>query len=187
MDGARLPRLAPADLEPAQAELYQTIVGGPRQQQARFFPVADGDGVLSGPYRAMLLSPAVGAALERTGVAVRYHCALPAVVRELAILTVAVHTDCATEWRAHENLARDSGVPEETIASLKTGKPVLPDETAEVTHAFTSDLLTGNRVPEPVFARATELWSRSGVFELVATIGYYQTIAHINNAFEVGA
>jgi 4-carboxymuconolactone decarboxylase len=177
--------LTTVDLTDQQLALYRTIVDGPRQRDAGAFAVADQDGVLSGPYRAMLLSPAVGAALERVGVAVRYHASLPPAVRELAILLVATHCRCPVEWRAHEQLARQAGVPEQTIASLHTDSPALLDEPAEVGYAFVRQLLTTHRVADDVFARAVALWTRAGVFELVATVGYYQLIAGINNAFEV--
>ncbi|PXY18908.1 carboxymuconolactone decarboxylase family protein [Prauserella muralis] len=181
---ARLPRLAPAELTPEQTRLYQQIVEGPRQQHASFFPVADDEGILSGPYRAMLLSPGIGAALEQVGVAVRYRSLLPSWARELAILTVACHCRSDVEWRAHEELARASGLPEVTIETLPSGSPTLPDRPAEVTYAFVAGLLA-NHVDHDTFAAAERLWSRAGVFELVATVGYYQIIAGINHAFDI--
>ncbi|MQA08937.1 MAG: carboxymuconolactone decarboxylase family protein [Pseudonocardiaceae bacterium] len=180
----RLPRLAPDELTPEQARLYSEIVEGPRQQHASFFPVADDDGILSGPYRAMLLSPDIGAALERVGVAVRYRSSLPAWARELAILTVACHCRCTVEWRAHEELARASGVPDVTIETLASGSPTLTDRPAEVTYVFVVELLAHD-VADGTFAAAAGLWSAAGVFELVATVGYYQIIAGINNAFDI--
>lgn len=185
MSPARLPRLPPEELTPPQRALYERITGGPRQEHATFFPVADEDGILSGPYRAMLLSPVVGAALERVGVAVRYECGLPPHVRELAILTVACHCRCAVEWRAHEALARSSGVPGETVDTLRTGDPALVGDDVAVTYAFVHELLADNRVSEETFGRAVALLSLAGVFELIVTAGYYQIIAGVNNAFDL--
>jgi 4-carboxymuconolactone decarboxylase len=180
----RLPRLPKEELTSPQHELYERITGGPRQKHATFFPVAGEDGVLSGPYRAMLLSPVVGTALERVGVTVRYESGLPARVRELAILMVACHCRCAVEWQAHEALARSSGVPDVTVDALRTGDPTLiGDDT--VTYAFVHELLADNRVTDDTFGRAVELLSLSGVFELIVTVGYYQIIAGVNNAFDL--
>nr|WP_240968807.1 carboxymuconolactone decarboxylase family protein [Streptomyces sp. HNM0575] len=133
----------------------------------------------------MLLSPGVGAPLERLGVAVRYRSRLPLWARELAILTVAVHTDCPVEWRAHEELARSAGVPEETIGTLHTDTPALSGHAARVVHGFVTGLLRENRIEESTFRQAEALWSTAGAFELVVTAGYYQIIAFVNNAFEV--
>lgn len=182
-DGERLPLLRPDDLDAAQRDLHATFVGGPRQSQAGFFPVADADGVLSGPYRAMLLSPAAGAPLERLGRAVRYEVGLPDRVRELAILTVARLSDSEVEWRAHERLALSVGVPEATVRSLWAGAPAFDDELDAVVHRFARQLLQDHRVDDATFTAAQEAFGRAGVFELVATIGYYQTIAHVNNAY----
>lgn len=185
MSETRLPRLPPEELTPRQRELYDRITGGPRQEHATFFPVADEDGILSGPYRAMLLSPVAGTALERVGVAVRYECGLPPHVRELAILTVAWHCRCPVEWRAHEALARSCGVPGETVDTLRTAAPVLVGDDIEVTYAFVHELLADNRVSAETFGRAVALLSLSGVFELIVTAGYYQIIAGVNNAFDL--
>lgn len=178
----RLPDLPPEHLTPEQAELYRTFTEGPRQQHASFFAVTDDNGILSGPYRAMLLSPDVGSTLEQVGVAVRYRSGLPSWARELSILMVACHCRCPVEWHAHERLARAAGVPEATIESLGTENPALLDEQAEVTYAFVAELLD-HHVSDGTYADAEALWSKAGVFELVATVGYYQLIAGINHAF----
>jgi len=182
---SRLPRLPKEELTPQQRELHQRITEGPRREHATFFPVASDDGVLSGPYRAMLLSPVVGTALERVGVAVRYESRLPPAVRELAILMVARHCRCPVEWTAHEALARSSGVPDVTVETLATGDPTLVGHEAEVTYAFTRELLADNRVSDETFGQAVALLSLPGVFELIVTIGYYQIIAGVNNAFDL--
>lgn len=184
-DAARLPRLGPDELDAEQKELYETFVHGPRQTQAGFFPVTDAEGVLSGPYRAMLLSPRAGRPMERLGRAVRYELALPDRARELAILTVAEAMESEVEWQAHEALARSVGVPEETVASLRAGEPVLLDERDAAVHAFATQLLKDHSVTPDTFATVRELFGLPGLFELIVTIGYYQTIAHINNAFDL--
>lgn len=181
----RMPWLRPGDLDAEQRALYDVFVGGPRQTQAQFFPVADADGVLSGPYNAMLLAPGVGSAMERLGRAVRYETRLPGRVRELAILTVAHLTESPTEWHAHAGLAAAEGVPAATIESLHSGEPML-DDADRVVHAFAVALLVDHRVPDDVFTAVTDAYGRPGALELIATIGYYQLVAHLNNAFEIG-
>jgi 4-carboxymuconolactone decarboxylase len=180
---ARLPRWKREDLDPEQQALYDAFVGGPRQSQAGFFPVADSEGVLSGPYRAMLLSPALGAPFERVGRAVRYESALSARLRELVILVVAALTESEVEWRAHEALALSEGVPEETVASLRSASPVFVDDLDQLVHDFVRALLVDHAVTDERFDEVQALVGHGGVFELVATAGYYQFIAHVNNAF----
>ena len=180
-----MPWLRPRDLHGQQLDLYDAFVTGPRQSQSQFFPVADGDGVLSGPYNAMLLSPAVGAPLERLGRAVRYETSLPDRVRELVILTVAALAESDVEWRAHETLALSVGVPEDTVATLRSAAPSFSDETDSLVHAFVRQLLAQHAVEDATFAAVRATFGLSGVLELVATAGYYQVVAHLNNAFEL--
>lgn len=182
----RLPRFGPADLDDDQRALYDTFVEGPRQGHSSFFAVADAEGVLSGPYRAMLLSPALGAPLERLGRAVRYEAVLDARVRELAILVVASCTRCAVEWQAHESLALSVGVPQRTVTTLKEGQPEFPDPVDAEIYAFTRDLVVDNAVSDTAYDAVWARYGSSGVFELVTTIGYYHVIAHVNNAFGLG-
>jgi 4-carboxymuconolactone decarboxylase len=182
-DTRRLPKLGRADLNSGQVALYDAFVEGPRQSQASFFPVADSEGVLSGPYRAMLLSPALGAPLERLGRAVRYEASIPERVREMAILTVAKAMDSDVEWQAHEGMALAAGVPERTVQTLRAGSPEFESTDDELAHQFTLALLEQHEVDDAMFAVLERRHGLSGSFELIATIGYYQVIAHINNAF----
>jgi 4-carboxymuconolactone decarboxylase len=179
----RLPAFKPQDLDAGQRDLYDAFVSGPRQSQAQFFPVVDDAGVLSGPYNAMLLSPAVGSPLERLGRAVRYETQLPARVRELVILTVAALTESEVEWQAHEALALSVGVPHTTVSTLRTEAPSLSDRVDELVHTFVHQLLDRHDVEDRTFADVTAEFGLPGVLELVATAGYYQVVAHMNNAF----
>lgn len=179
----RLPDLLPPDLDDHQRALYDAFVGGPRQTQANFFPVADAQGRLSGPYRAMLLSPSLGAPMERVGRAVRYEAALPARMRELIILTVAHINQSAVEWQAHEKLAGAEGVPDGTVDSLRSGEPTFSDPADADIHEFVHELLTRHTVDDDLFERVRSRIGLPGIFEVVATAGYYQFIAHVNNAF----
>lgn len=185
-ESGRLPELTRDDLDTPQRELYDVFVNGPRQRQASFFAVADTEGVLSGPYRAMLLSPSVGSPMERLGRAIRFESCLPDRLREIAILTVACVNDCALEWNAHEGMALASGIPEQTVMSLRGSQPVFLDDTDALVHRFVRELLIDHRVDDETFGAVEQGWGRDGVFELIACAGYYQLIAHLNNGFGLG-
>jgi len=181
--GSRLPELPVELLSPSQRALYDTFVNGPRQTQAGFFPVAGPDGRLSGPYHAMLLSPALGAPLERLGRSVRYEGSLDARLRELVILTVAHLNESEVEWQAHEALALSEGVPRATVDTLRSPDPQFESDQDELVHEFVRSLLADHVVDDDLFDRMRESLGTGPVFEVVATAGYYQVIAHINNAF----
>ena len=62
-----------------------------------------------------------------------------------------------------------------------------PDDPAQATvYRFVSDLQSKNRVGDDLYAEALDLLGQQGVVELVFLAGYYATISHILNAFEVG-
>src|SRR5215471_1586181 len=105
----RVPRLRPEQLTDEQRRLYQEVLDGPRGQGRQFFPLVDADGVLTGPFNAMLASPRVGTAVQRLGAALRYQTDLPDRIRELVILVVAAQLGSEFEWHAHESLARHHG------------------------------------------------------------------------------
>ena len=63
-DGARIPKLPPAELDDEQRALYDAIAGGRRAQGPQLFRLADADGRLEGPFNAFLLQPRLGSALQ---------------------------------------------------------------------------------------------------------------------------
>ncbi|NYD53974.1 carboxymuconolactone decarboxylase family protein [Microbacterium pseudoresistens] len=183
----RLPRFGPEVLSASQRELYDLIVGGPRQSEASFFSVADAEGVLSGPYRAMLLHPGVGGPLERLGRAARFESGIDDRLKEVAILTVAHLMSSDVEWAAHAGLAAAAGVPRVTIETLRTA-PVFEDVADREVYDFVVAMIGSRVVPEPVYNAILDRHDQQGLFALVVVAGYYQMIAHINNVFalEVG-
>ena len=108
---ARVPRLRPEQLTDEQRRLYEELLNGPRGQGPQYFELTDADGVLTGPFNAMLASPRVGTVLQRLGVALRYHTDLPDQTRELVILVVAAPSRC-------------SAVPTLGLASIALKGPV---------------------------------------------------------------
>jgi 4-carboxymuconolactone decarboxylase len=119
---ARLAGLRPGDLDEDQRRLYADITGGPRGRGPQPFELTDHAGALVGPFNAMLLRPAIGAALQELGSAIRYRGDLPARARELAILVVAAHWNSEFEWAAHEAIGRAAGVSDDEIAAIAAGR-----------------------------------------------------------------
>src|SRR5206468_6474422 len=101
---------------------YDAITGGPRASGPQHFPLTDERGGLTGPFNALLLSPPVGEALQRVGSAIRFAAALPARVREAAILLVAAAEDSTFERHAHEAVGRSVGLTEDELATLGRGE-----------------------------------------------------------------
>jgi 4-carboxymuconolactone decarboxylase len=184
---SRLRRLTPAELDPDQRALYDAITGGPRAQGPQHFALTAADRSLLGPFNALLLSPAVGEALQQVGAAVRYRTSLSARVRESAILLVAAHWASAFERMAHESVGRSVGLTEDELRILAAGDiPPTADQHERACLELTQALLRGD-VADEEWERLTPLVEPATIFELTALVGYYATLALQLRVFRVGA
>ncbi|MCS7478455.1 carboxymuconolactone decarboxylase family protein [Umezawaea endophytica] len=183
----RLPRSTPADLDPAQRELYDAITGGPRAAGPQPVPLTDDAGALNGPFNAMLVAPPVGQALQGLGAAIRYRTTLSDRVREMAILAVATRWDSEFERYAHEPVAKLAGVTEDQLDALRRSTvPDLPDDERQaLTVVFA--LLRDGDVDDATYAEAVSAIGARAVFELTALVGYYATLALQLRVFRVTA
>jgi alkylhydroperoxidase family enzyme len=170
--------LRPADLDPEQRKLYDTIAGGPRGRADRNAPLTDPEGRLEGPFNAMLFSPKVGGALQALGASIRYSGLLPDRSRELAILLVARASGSDFEWRAHEHAGRTAGLSEAEISDLMQGRPASSLSEAE-TEVFriVERLISEQDLPEEVFAAAAGILGEGIVTEVIVLVGYYSLLA----------
>jgi 4-carboxymuconolactone decarboxylase len=178
----RLAKLSPGELTEQQRVLYASIVAGPRSSGRQPFPLVDSDGALEGPFNAMLLQPAVGAALQALGAAIRYQGELSSRVRELAILAVAGYWASEFEWHAHETAGRLAGLGEEELAAVRDGRPpdlADPAERAALRAAWAGDL------DEQEYTEAVTQLGSAGLFELSTLVGYYSTLALQLRVFRV--
>ncbi len=178
MKHGRLPWFAPQALSDEQRGLYEQIVGGPRGQGPRPFPLTDEEGRLHGPFNALLISPEVGAAVQELGAAIRYRSSLPARAREIAILELAARRRCAFEWFAHERVARAAGLGDEEIAALRTGGacPTF-DPIEELVRRLVRTMLADRDVNDALYAQAETTVGVGMLMDLVALVGYYDLLA----------
>ena len=183
---SRLPGLRPEELTDDQRRVYDSIAGGDRARDASFRLTED-DGSLVGPFSTLLLSPAVGDALQSVGSAIRFGCGLSPMVREVAILAVAAHWRSAFEWWAHEPIARRSGLSDDQIRTLyANGTPSFDDEATAAAHALCRTLLAGQHPDDEIFGAARDAFGEGGVMELVTLVGYYSLLAQLMDTFNVG-
>lgn len=174
MSTPRRRRAMRAELTVEQRALYERITGGPRAAGPQHFALTDAEGRLAGPFDALLLSPAVGTALQEVGAAVRYGSDLTDRVRELAILRVAGHWNCTFERSAHEAIGRAVGLSELEIAAAATGmQPDLSDPAESAALAVVEALVLGGDLGDEEYTRAVDQLGERGVLELTALVGYY--------------
>jgi 4-carboxymuconolactone decarboxylase len=141
---------------------------------------------VGGPFGVLMHSPGLAQKICEAGAHVRLNSTLSQVQRELTIIAVAREKDAAYEWNSHVRTGRQAGMREEAIDAVRNRADVSklePDERDIIT--YVRQLLQTNRVDQALF---DELVRRHGVrwlVELTGTIGQYQYISAINNAFDI--
>lgn len=145
----------------------------------------DADGRLRGPFNAMVISPAVGDALQHLGAAIRYRSTLPDRAREIAILTVAAHRRSAFEWFAHEAPARDAGLTDADRASVRDGSGAGLADSDDLVRRSVVALLDDRDLDDEAFDAVQSLLGVAGAVELVTVVGYYDLLALGMQAFRV--
>jgi 4-carboxymuconolactone decarboxylase len=185
---ARIRKIPTSTMTADQRELYQAIAGGRRTAGPQAFDLLDAEGQLEGPFNAMLLSPALGHALQALGSAVRYETAFTGRARELAILAVAYAWGSEFERYAHEAVARAVGLADAELAAIQQGRFAdLADPYEQVVAATASTLATGGDLDDAGYARAHEVLGEAGLFELTTLVGYYAALALQLRVFRVTA
>ncbi len=169
----RFPTLKPEEMTPAQRQVADAIMAGPRKS-------------MGGPFNAWLRSPATADKLQQMGEQIRFHSSLPPRLNEFAILMTARAWDADYEWYAHYPLALKAGLEPKVAADLaKGGRPraMRPDEAA--VYDFMSELRGTHRVSDPTYAATQKLLGDQGVIDLVALSGYYDLVSMTLNTAQV--
>jgi 4-carboxymuconolactone decarboxylase len=139
-----------------------------------------------GPFSVLMHSPGLAQKVMEAGAHVRLQSTLQQTERELAIIAVSREKDARYEWAAHVKAGRTAGMREEAIEAVRNREDVAglePDERDVIT--FVRQLLQTNKVEQSLFDALVERHDVRWVVELAATIGQYQYISAINNAFDV--
>ena len=170
-----MPPISNDTLTAEQLEVYNRIATGAR-------------GGVRGPFNALLHSPALAGRVEQLGVYLRYQCAVPERLRELAIVVVAAHWRCEYEWYAHAPLAQRIGHDKGQLQQIGRGEdPGFTDEVEAATYAFCAELLRTGRVNEALHTRVKTALGLQGVVDLAGLVGYYTLLAFTLNAHAVAA
>ncbi|NYE36790.1 4-carboxymuconolactone decarboxylase [Nocardioides cavernae] len=184
----RLPRLLPSGLDPAQRDLRERIVGGPRARGPRLFALEHDDGSLTGPFGIMLHHPAVGGPLQELGAALRYRTGLTDRVREIAILCVAAATDSAFERYAHEQVGRSVGLTDDELEALAEERFTSTDRAEHAAYDLCRRLLAGRPVlDDRDHDVLVDVLGAAALTELVALVGYYRLLADLMHVHDVRA
>jgi len=169
LKGDRFKPLTYDQLTPEQKTMVEHLFAGER-------------GGMNGPFNVLLRSPEMGDLAQKLGAQLRFHSALNAKQRELAILITARHWTAQYEWTAHRRLAMQAGITPAIADAIASGKhpPSLePDQ--EVVYNFCNEFLNTKQVSDGTYKAAVEKLGERGVVDLTGLVGYYQFVSMILN------
>ena len=170
---SRLPNLDPENLTADQRQVYDSIAAGPR-------------GSVRGPFIPLLYSPKLADCAQQLGAYVRYDCAIPWKLRELAILITAHHWKAQYEWFAHEKEGRKAGLADSVMEAIRQGnRPDFDDPAEEEIYAFCTELYASRRVSDATYAKVVERHGQAATVDLAGLLGHYNLIAITLNVFDV--
>ena len=170
-DGAvdRLPPLTEEQMTPAQRAAAAEISSGPR-------------GAVIGPFAPLLRSPELMTRLQKVGEYLRFESPLDRRLFEMTILWVARWWDQQFEWTFHHPLALEAGLEPSIADAIAEGRrPEGMDVAAAAVWDLLDELHRTRVVSDPTYDRALAELGEVGVVEVVATAGYYTTLAAVMN------
>ena len=143
-------------------------------------------GRISTLYRVLLNSAPLARGWEALFTAIRNRASLPARLRELAILRIAMLNGARYEFDAHVPHALKAGVPQATINALREGQlseqlTVLDCLVLELTDTMTRDI----EVADALFERVRAHFDDTQLVELVATVAAYNMVSRLLVALRI--
>ncbi len=137
-------------------------------------------------YQVLLNSAPIASGWERMLTAVRNQTGVPATLRELIILRVAVLNKAPFEFQAHAPIALREGVSEEKIAAVADAaiaKIFGPEErlVLELTDAMTRNV----DVPDDLMDELKQRYNDERLVELVATVAAYNMVSRFLVALHI--
>jgi alkylhydroperoxidase family enzyme len=160
---ARLPYLKEEQLPEDYRALFARI-----NQERGFVPLL---------HQAMANAPVLLDAFLAFTDAVRGPGALPAHLKELAILTVAAETDSPTIAAAHRPAAVTAGLTEAQIAAAGQGSTVPLEGLHLAVTAYARAATRATRVDEATWRSAADRLGNEAMAELVFVVAFYNMVA----------
>lgn len=138
-------------------------------------------------YQALLNSPPIASGWEKMLTAVRNRTLVPADLRELVILRVAVINRASFEFDAHAPHAARAGVSAEKIDAVRqwpNRREIFSNDeqlVLELTERMTRDV----DVPDDLMERVRSRFDPRGVVEVVATVAAYNMVSRFLVALNI--
>ncbi len=146
-------------------------------------------GRISPLYQVLLNSPPIAQGWEQMLSAIRNRNSLPASLRELVILRVAVLNRAPYEFDAHAPIALAAGVSPEAVEALRQvplGEEA-PLSSSERLAIELADAMTQSiEVPDALYAQVQAAFGAQAQLDLVATVAAYNMVSRLLVALHIG-
>jgi alkylhydroperoxidase family enzyme len=109
--------------------------------------------------------------------AIRGQLAVPAKLREISIMTIAVLNDAPYEWLQHEPEFLKAGGTQAELAAIKKGDSGVFDEAGQATIALATEMTKNVKVSKATMARAQKVLPNDQLVELIGTIAGYNMVS----------
>ena len=146
-------------------------------------------GRISPLYQVLLNSPPIAHGWEQMLSAVRNRNSLPADVRELVILRVAVLNRAPYEFEAHVPHALAAGASQDAIAAMRSVPldPRAPLTREQHVAVRLADAMTRDiDVSDALYAEVRALFGTQTQLDLVATVAAYNMVSRLLAALRIG-
>ena len=165
----RYPTLSPGQLSPEQKAYVESLQKPPRNNTAA---------LKNPPFKVYLRSPELAGKLEAVSDYVRWGTGLPPRLTELAIMVTARQWSNQWIWRGHYRAAVRGGLDPSVGADIAAGKrPEKMKEDETVLYDYATEMYRDKAVSDATYAAAQKQFGEKGLIDLVATMGYYDTVA----------
>jgi 4-carboxymuconolactone decarboxylase len=165
----RYPALNPEQLSPQQKAYVENLQKPPRNNTTA---------LKNPPFKVYMRSPDLANKLEAVSDYVRWGTGLEPRLTELAIMITARQWSSQWIWRGHYRAAVRGGLDASVGADIAAGRrPAKMKEDEEVLYNYATELYRDRAVSDTSYAAAIKQFGEKGLIDLVATMGYYDTVA----------
>jgi 4-carboxymuconolactone decarboxylase len=165
----RYPALNPNDLTGEQKAYLENLQKPPRNNTT---------GLTNPPFRVYMRSPELATKVEALSDYVRWGSGLEPRLTELAIMITARQWSSQWIWRGHYRAAVRGGLDPSVGADIAAGRR--PDKMKgdeAILYDYATQMYRDKAVSDATFAAAVKTFGEKGLIDLVATMGYYDTVA----------
>lgn len=134
-------------------------------------------------YRTMAHNPALLAAWAPLRQHVVKDNALGEELSEVAILRTGHRLGSSYEWAQHVHRARAVGMTDSRINKVRGPLENMRKDDATIARAV-DELFYEKRLSPHTQSALVELVGKEGMFDVIATVGFYSTLGYILNSFE---